>query len=88
MGGSSCKLCVPRQASVEMHATSEEVRLREGAESGSDPQAMAAYSRFLKTKMGDDINGNLWKRRAVECLAAKLSPTVTGMELYFHLQRF
>jgi len=42
-----------------MHTTSEELRLRERAESGSDPQAMVAYSRILMTKMRDNINSNL-----------------------------
>lgn len=66
---------------------SEVERLRVKAESvPADPRAMAAYARFLKYKVGDGTNGDLWQRRATEALAAKLSPTLAKTETYFHVQ--
>lgn len=54
----------------------------------SDPFAMACYGRFLQDKMGDTVNGQRWKRRAVEAVAEKLSPNVTVMETYFLSRHF
>lgn len=61
----------------------EAERLRERAERSNDPYAMSAYGRFLKNKLGDVANGARWERRAVEAVAARLSPNVTAMESYF-----
>lgn len=60
----------------------QEQRLRELAERGDNYFDMAAYGRFLHTKMNDAVNGLRWQRRATELARSKLSPNVTYQETY------